>query len=180
MKYCSQCGHELTSKIPPGDDRLRHVCTACGMVHYQNPKVVVGCIPRWEEQILICRRDIEPRSGYWTLPAGYLENGETLAAGAVRETREETGAEVTDLSLYRIYDIVHVNQVYIMFLATLKAPTFHPTIESSEVKLISPGRIPWDELAFPVITQTLQDFVNDQPSNSFSFANKQILQRLNP
>ena len=180
MNYCNHCGQKLKHTIPPDDDRLRHVCSACGMVHYQNPKVVVGCIPQWEEQILICRRNIEPRSGYWTLPAGYLENGETLASGAARETREETGAVVTDLVLYRVYDIVHVNQVYAMFLATLEAPTFHPTNESSEVKLISPLHTPWEEIAFPVIEETLREYVHDRPQDNYTFANRQILKRLNP
>ncbi|MEJ2643151.1 MAG: NUDIX hydrolase [Desulfosarcinaceae bacterium] len=184
MNYCSHCGGPLISRIPPDDDRLRCVCPACGRVHYQNPKLVVGCIPLWEERasgeerILICKRAIGPRLGYWTLPAGYLENGETAAQGAARETLEETGAEVVDLAPYRMYDIVHVHQIYFIFRARLKAPDFHPTEESAEVKLISESQIPWDEIAFPVIQKSLEDYLRDRPTRHFPFANDEITTRL--
>lgn len=178
MHYCSQCGQKLTRRIPPDDDHLRHVCTACGLIHYQNPKLVVGCIPLWEERILICKRNIEPRRGFWTLPAGYLENGETAAQGAARETREETGSQVVDLVPYRMYDIVHVHQIYYIFLAKLEAPDFHPTKESAAVKLVSEAQIPWEKIAFPVITTTLEAYFRDRPSGRFPFANGQITTRL--
>jgi ADP-ribose pyrophosphatase YjhB (NUDIX family) len=176
MNFCSHCGEGLIRKIPMDDDHLRHVCPACGLVHYQNPKLVVGCIPLWDGQILICKRNIEPRRGYWTLPAGYLENGETAAQGAQREAREETGAQVVDLVPYRMYDIVHVHQIYFIFLAKLQAPDFQPTKESSEVKLISPAQIPWEELAFPVIHRALEDYCTDRPAGRFPFKNGQIKQ----
>jgi ADP-ribose pyrophosphatase YjhB (NUDIX family) len=178
MNFCGHCGAGLMRKIPMHDDQLRHVCSACGLVHYQNPKLVVGCIPLWKDRILLCKRDIEPRRGYWTLPAGYLENGETMAQGAARETREESGAQVADLVPYRLYDIVHVRQIYLIFLAKLQAPTFHPTKESSEVKLVSEGQIPWDEIAFPVIHETLEDYCHDSPAGRFPFRNAQIRTRL--
>jgi ADP-ribose pyrophosphatase YjhB (NUDIX family) len=180
MNYCTHCGEGLIQKIPPDDDQLRHVCPACGRIHYQNPKLVAGCIPLWEDRILICRRAIEPRRGYWTLPAGYLENGETVAQGAARETREETGAEVVDLVPYRMYDIVHVHQVYFIFLAKLQAPTYRPTKESSEVRLIAEPQIPWDEIAFPVIQKALEDYCHDRSAGRFTFAMGEITTRLAP
>lgn len=124
MNFCSQCGRPVALTIPSDDDRPRHVCPACGVIHYQNPKLVVGCIPEWKGRILMCRRDIEPRRGYWTLPAGFLENGETAADGARRETLEETGSRVADLTPYLMVDIVHIHQIYLMFRSRLVAPDF--------------------------------------------------------
>lgn len=178
MNYCTHCGEGLISRIPADDDHLRQVCPSCGLVHYQNPKLVVGCIPLWEKKILICKRDIDPRRGFWTLPAGYLENGETVAQGAARETLEETGAEVVDLVPYRMYDIVHVHQIYFIFLAKLKALDFHPTKESSALELVTEAQIPWDNIAFPVITTTLEDYFRDAPSGRFPFSEAEITERL--
>jgi ADP-ribose pyrophosphatase YjhB (NUDIX family) len=190
MNYCSHCGGRLVSRIPDDDDHLRRVCPACSRVHYQNPTLVVGCIPLWqdraleegrprqESRILLCKRAIEPRLGYWTLPAGYLEYGETVAQGAARETLEETGANVVDLAPYRMYDIVHVHQVYLLFRARLKAPNFHPTKESSAVELFSESQIPWDEIAFPVIRKTLEDYLLDRLTGCFPFTNGEITTRL--
>jgi ADP-ribose pyrophosphatase YjhB (NUDIX family) len=113
-------------KVPDDDERPRYVCPSCGTIHYQNPKLVVGCIPVWEDQILMCRRNIEPRKGYWTLPAGFLENGETTAAGARRETLEETASTVTDLVPYLMVDIVHIHQIYLMFRSRLLAARLPP------------------------------------------------------
>ncbi len=169
MNYCSQCGSPVKLEIPADDDRLRHVCKACNAIHYQNPKLVVGCIPTWEDRILMCRRAIEPRKGYWTLPAGFLENGETAADGARRETFEETGTQVVDLAPYLMVDIVHVNQIYLMFRAALRALDFHPTRESSEVKLVEAIDIPWDDIAFEVIEKTLRYFLKDRTSGVFDF-----------
>ncbi|BBO90823.1 NUDIX hydrolase [Desulfosarcina ovata] len=169
MNFCSQCGGPVTLTVPAGDDRPRHVCQACGTVHYQNPKLVVGCIPIWDDRILMCRRNINPRKGYWTLPAGFLENGETVADGARRETLEETGSRVTDLRPYRMIDIVHINQIYLMFLARLEALDFHPTPESAEVKLMPEDEIPWETIAFNVVEKTLHDFFQDRPENRFEF-----------
>jgi ADP-ribose pyrophosphatase YjhB (NUDIX family) len=184
MNYCDHCGGRLISKIPRDDDRLRDVCPACGRVHYANPKLVVGCIPLWQDgplqegRILLCKRAIEPRLGYWTLPAGYLENGESVSQGAARETLEETGADVVDLAPYRMYDIVHVHQVYLLFRARLAAPNFHPTTESAAVELFSESQIPWEEIAFPVIRKTLEDYLHDRRTGCFPFANGEITTRL--
>ena len=169
MNFCSQCGGPVRLVVPADDDRPRHVCQSCGTVHYQNPKLVVGTIPVWENRILICRRDIEPRKGYWTLPAGYLENGETTAEGARRETLEETGSRVVDLVPYLMVDIVYINQIYLMFRANLQAPDFAPTRESAEVKLVGENEIPWHAIAFPVIEKTLRHYLRDRPSGQFGF-----------
>ena len=177
MKFCSQCGRLVTLTVPVDDDRPRHVCPSCGAIHYQNPKLVVGCIPVWAGRILMCCRDIEPRRGYWTLPAGFLENGETAAAGARRETLEETGATVAELTPYLMVDIVHIHQIYLMFRSRLLAPDFYPTRESSEVKLFEEEDIPWDDIAFKVVEKTLQCYLKDRISGRFAFRTDRIEKR---
>jgi len=170
MKFCSNCGHRLHLAIPPGDDRSRFVCDACGTVHYQNPRVVVGCIPEHERRVLLCRRAIEPRHGLWTLPAGYLENGETLAAGAERETREEAGARIGELAPYLMFNICHISQIYLMFRAGLMDADFAAGRESLEVKLFTEEEIPWNQIAFRVISETLKTYFHDRRRGSFPFA----------
>jgi len=169
MNFCSNCGHSVTYLTPKGDDRSRFYCDSCGMIHYQNPNVVVGCIPELEEQILLCRRAIAPGYGKWTLPAGYLENGETVAAGAKRETFEEAHARVDILAPYALYNICHVNQIYLMFRARLKDDNFHAGSESLEVRLFRENDIPWKEIAFRVINATLLKYFDDRRSGRFSF-----------
>ncbi len=169
MKYCSRCGSTVTLEIPAGDDRPRYTCHACGMIHYQNPRVVVGCIPEWQDKILFCRRAIEPRYGYWTLPAGYLENGETVAEGARRETLEEAGAAVHELSPYGLYNICYVNQIYLMFRGRLAGPDATAGNESLDARLLGVHEIPWDDLAFPVIEKTLIRYVKDRSRSEFTF-----------
>ena len=169
MKFCSNCGKPLTILTPPGDDRSRFYCESCGVVHYQNPKLVVGCIPEMEHQILLCRRAIEPCYGMWTLPAGYLENGETVAAGAKRETREEAQARVEILAPYALYNICHVDQIYLLFRARLIDKRFQAGSESLEVKLFSENDIPWQEIAFRVITATLLQYFDDRRNGQFPF-----------
>ena len=174
MNFCSQCGSPVTLKVPAGDDRPRFVCSTCNTVHYQNPKVVVGSIPIWEDRILMCRRNINPRKGYWTLPAGYLENGETVADGARRETLEETGATVTDIVPYLMVDIIHIHQIYLLFRSRLAAPDFHPTLESAEVKLVEVDAIPWNEIAFKVIEKTLRYYLLDRTTGNYVFRTDKI------
>lgn len=169
MNFCSQCSSPVTLTVPTGDDRPRYICSSCGTIHYQNPKVVVGSIPIWEDRILMCRRNIDPRKGYWTLPAGYLENGETTTDGARRETLEETGATIVDLVPYLMVDIIHIHQIYMMFRCHLSAPTFHPTQESAEVKLVDVDKIPWGDIAFRVIEKTLHHYLQDRITGDFVF-----------
>ena len=162
INFCSQCGSTMTQRIPEDDDHVRAVCSQCSHVHYENPKMVVGTLPVLGDKILMCRRNIEPRKGKWTLPAGYLENGESVQDGAIRETLEETLARVTLKGPYRMFNILFVDQIYMMFRAELLSDDFGPTSESSEVCLFSESQIPWDEIAFEVIRQTLKDFFHDR------------------
>jgi len=169
MNFCSNCGAKLDHRIPEGDDRPRFVCDACHIIHYQNPKIVVGCIPEWKDKILLCQRAIEPQKGRWTLPAGYLENSETLAEGARRETLEEADADVEILSPYAMFDLPFISQIYLLFRARLKSSSFGPTAESSEVCLIAEEDIPWDNLAFNVIRETLVRYFDDRTEGVFRF-----------
>jgi ADP-ribose pyrophosphatase YjhB (NUDIX family) len=162
MRYCSQCGAEVRVLVPAGDNRPRHVCPRCGTVHYQNPKIVVGCIPEWEDKVLLCRRAIEPRYGLWTLPAGFMERGETTSAGAARETLEEANARVAVGMLYSLFNLPHIDQVYMLFRGRLLDLDFHPGAESLEVALFAESEIPWDTLAFPVVKETLGLYFGDR------------------
>jgi len=166
MKFCSECAHPVALTIPEGDNRPRYVCPQCHTIHYQNPKLVVGSIPVWERdgqlQVLLCRRAIEPRYGYWTLPAGFMENEETTAQAAARETEEEAGANIELGNLFTLLNVAHVHQVHLFYLATLLDLDFAPGIESLEVGLFTEDQIPWDELAFPTIRTTLELFFADR------------------
>lgn len=179
MNYCSQCGATITLIIPPDDNRLRHVCTACQTVHYQNPKVVAGCLPEHEGRILLCKRAIEPRSGYWTLPAGFMELDETSLEAAVRETLEEANARVKVLDLYAVFNLPHVNQVYMMFRSELLDLDFSPGAESLEVGLYSEADIPWDELAFTTIRQTLKFYFQDARTGNYRLHTGDIIKHGN-
>ncbi len=178
MNYCSNCAAPVKYIVPPDDDRPRFICHACGRIHYQNPRLVVGCIPVWEDKLLLCLRDIEPRRGKWTLPAGYLENGETVKEGARRETHEETGAKVVQLVPYLLFDIVHIHQIYLMFRAQLVGPDCHRTKESAQVRLFSEKEIPWDDIAFPAIEKTLACYITDRTKGAFPFQVRQILEKM--
>jgi ADP-ribose pyrophosphatase YjhB (NUDIX family) len=167
MKFCSQCGAEVEISVPEGDNRPRHVCISCGVIHYQNPKIVVGCIPVWEDKVLLCRRAIEPRYGLWTVPAGFMENGETSQQGAARETQEEACAQVEVESLYTLFNLPHINQVYLLFRSRLLDLDFAPGEESLEVGLYEEADIPWDEIAFPVVKETLRLYFRDRESGRF-------------
>jgi ADP-ribose pyrophosphatase YjhB (NUDIX family) len=168
MKFCSQCGASaLELRIPDGDTLPRYVCGGCGTIHYQNPKVVVGCLPVWNEQVLLCKRAIEPRLGLWTLPAGFLENGETVLAGAERETAEEARARVDVGPLYTMISLPHINQIYVMFRARLLDLDFSAGHESLEVRLFDEEEIPWSELAFRTITRTLRNYFLDRKLGVF-------------
>jgi ADP-ribose pyrophosphatase YjhB (NUDIX family) len=167
MKYCSQCGAEVRLGIPEHDDRTRHICDACGVVHYHNPKVIAGCIPVWGDQVLLCRRAIEPRLGYWTLPAGFMELGENLPTAAQREAREEANVEVEIGPLYNLFSLPHISQVYVFFRAQMIEQRFSPGYESLETRLFRQDQIPWDELAFETVRRSLQYFFADRENGEF-------------
>ncbi len=169
MKYCSECGAEVTQKIPEMDDRLRYVCTnpSCNTIHYQNPKVVVGTLAYYGDEVLLCKRAIEPQLGFWTLPAGFMENGESTSDGAKRETWEEAGADYDQSDIYRVFDIPFINQVYIFYLAELPKRHAEAGIESLEVGFYKEDDIPWDALAFPVIHDVLKEFFADRKEGQF-------------
>lgn len=167
MNFCSQCGAKVALRVPESDNVPRHVCISCGVIHYSNPKVVVGCIPQWKDQLLLCRRAIEPRLGLWTLPAGFLENDETTMEGAMRETLEEARAHVEVQQLYALFSLPHINQVYAMFRANLLDLDFGPGAESTEVRLYQESDIPWNDIAFPVIEQTLRLYYKDLSQGHF-------------
>ena len=169
MKFCSHCGAPVVLRVPSGDTLPRHVCDACNAIHYQNPRMVVGCIPEWEDRILLCRRAIEPRHGFWTVPAGYMENGETTYQGAIRETLEEANARVEVGPLYALYNIPHINQVYILFRARLLDLDVKPGIETLEVKLFAEHEIPWDRIAFASVRNTLVRYYEDRGKGEYTF-----------
>jgi ADP-ribose pyrophosphatase YjhB (NUDIX family) len=168
MKFCSACGSDrIELRIPEGDNLPRYVCGACGAIHYQNPKIVVGCLPEWDDRVLLCRRAIEPRHGLWTLPAGFLENGETVVAGAVRETLEEASARVVVGDLYTMISLPQISQIYMVFRARLLDLDFGPGPESLEVRLFGEDEIPWEEMAFRTIGRTLRNYFLDRKQGSF-------------
>ena len=177
MKFCSQCGSPLSIEVPSGDNRPRHVCPSCGAIHYQNPKMVVGCIPEWEDKILLCRRAIEPKYGLWTLPAGFMENGETTAEGAARETLEEAGARVDVLGLYSMISLPDINQVYLVFRARLLHLDFVHGEESLEARLFSEQGIPWEQMAFRTIQHTLERYFADRRAGTFPLFEGHIYHR---
>ena len=159
MKFCSQCGAELVLTQPPQDTRHRHVCTSCSTVHYENPRMVAGCIPEWQGRVLLCRRSIEPRAGRWNLPCGFMETGETVAETALRETAEEANARVELLGLYNIINLPHISQVYFMFRARLLDLDFSAGHETDEARLFEPASIPWTELAYETTQWALSDWL---------------------
>ncbi len=171
MKYCGDCGSPVELRIPAGDDRERYICLACGSIHYQNPKLVVGCVAEFGDRILLCRRAIEPRQGLWTLPAGFMENGETVEEAAVRETAEEAKARVEILSLFSVVSLPHISQVYMLFRGRLLDEDFGAGHETLEVRLFLERDIPWDELAFPSIAHTLDRYFEDRGKGDFQLHN---------
>ena len=167
MKYCSSCGSKVELKVPQDDHFPRYCCTNCDAIHYQNPNIVTGTIPIMKDRILLCKRAIHPRPGMWTLPAGFLENGETLGQGAFRETLEETNTEVKMGNLYAIFNIPQISQVYMLFFAEVLREDFGETPESLEVKLFKEEEIPWQELAFPFVPIVLKNYFADRKVNKF-------------
>ena len=167
MKFCSTCGSTVSRKIPADDTLHRFVCDDCDTIHYQNPRVITGCLPLYNNQILLCKRAIEPRKGLWTLPAGFMENGETAHHGAERETWEEAEAKVKNLELYTLFNLPHINQVYMFFRAEVINGLYGVGTESLETRLFSEEKITWDRLAFPTISRTLKLYFSDRKNNTY-------------
>jgi ADP-ribose pyrophosphatase YjhB (NUDIX family) len=169
MKFCSNCAAPLTRRVPPGDSLPRWVCDQCGDIHYQNPKLVVGSVPEWDGRLLLCRRAIEPRYGYWTLPAGFMENDETAGDAARRETLEEAGARIELIEPFSLISVPYVNQVHLFYRARLIDLAFRPGEESLEVKLFDESGIPWTEIAFRTVGLTLRHWFADRSGGVYGF-----------
>ncbi len=167
IKHCRVCGTEVRYRVPADDNRERAVCTACNEIHYENPINVVGTVPVWGEQVLLCRRNIEPRHGFWTLPAGFLELGESTAAGAQRETVEEAGARIELQDLFTVLNVVRAGQLHLFYRARLLDTTLAPGPETIEARLFREDEVPWDELAFRTVRLTLEHFFADRRRGSF-------------
>lgn len=172
INFCPSCGAAIELRCPDDDNRLRHICIACGAIHYQNPKMVIGAIPEWEDpegenRILMCRRAIEPRHGLWTLPGGFMENGETTTGAAIRETLEEANARIAIGDLYSMYSLPYINQVHLLFRARLLDLDFSPGQESLEVRLFAEAEIPWDNIAFRPVKFTLEHYFADRRKGCF-------------
>ena len=169
MKFCHQCAGLLILRIPQGDDKPRHCCSKCDTIVYLNPKNVVGTLSFFEDKVLLCKRAIQPRIGKWTLPAGYMENGESSLDGAIRETQEEAGASVIveSNSLYTLFNLPKINQVYMFFRTELANLDFSAGIESQEVALFRETEVPWADIAFPVVKCTLEHYFDDLRNNQF-------------
>jgi len=168
MNFCSECGKTVVHRIPDGDNLPRFICEHCDTIHYQNPKLVVGCLPVWNDQILLCKRAIEPSYGLWTLPAGFMENQETLEQAALRESREEANANLEIENIYSIISLPHINQIYVLYRARLLDLDFSAGIESLDVQLFNEEDIPWQQLAFKTIDNTLKHFFADRKKGVFS------------
>jgi ADP-ribose pyrophosphatase YjhB (NUDIX family) len=168
MNFCSRCGARVVQRIPDGDNLPRWVCESCSTIHYENPRMIVGCVCEWDNRILLCRRAIEPRYGLWTVPAGFLENGETTAAGAQRETLEEANARVAIEDLFSLYNLPHINQVYLLFRGHLMDAAIGAGAETLEARLFDESEIPWNELAFATVRNTLQHYLSDRRNGRFS------------
>ena len=170
IRHCKSCGSAVAYRIPDdGDTRERAVCGQCATIHYENPLNVVGTIPFWGERVLLCKRNIEPRFGKWTLPAGFMELGETVAQGAARETQEEAGAQFELLDLFSLLNVVRVGQVHFFYRARLTSDRFDPGHETQEARLFAEDEIPWDELAFRTVRETLRCYFEDARRRRFGF-----------
>ncbi|KOR30688.1 ADP-ribose pyrophosphatase [Achromatium sp. WMS2] len=180
MEYCSHCASRLKIDVPPRDNHPRHICTGCGMIHYRSPKLVVGCIPEWQDQILLCRRAIEPRYGLWTLPAGFMEVGETVQEGAARETLEEAGAKVKVGQLYTLFNLPRASLVNLIFRAELIDPNVAAGEESLEVGFFRESEIPWSDLSFPMVRETLRLYFHDRKHGIFATHSGSIIRTPGP
>lgn len=172
IKHCRNCGAAVVYRVPDdGDTRERAVCPACDTIHYENPLNVVGTVPYWGERVLLCKRNIEPRWGKWTLPAGFMELGETTAEGAARETVEEAGAQIQMEDLLSVLSVPRVGQVHLFYRARLLSDRFDPGHETIEAQLFTEDQIPWDEIAFRTVRETLLCYFADRRAGQFEVHN---------
>lgn len=169
IQFCCRCGNKVNFRVPHGDNLPRHICDNCGHIHYENPRMIVGCVVEWEGRILLCRRAIEPRYGLWTLPAGFMENGETTAEAASRETREEAGAIVEIEAPFAMLNIAQINQVHLFYRGRMSSPDYLAGEESLEVALFHPEEIPWDTIAFHSVRICLERYLEDRKSRRYGF-----------
>jgi ADP-ribose pyrophosphatase YjhB (NUDIX family) len=167
IRHCRACGQPVDYRVPADDNRERAVCATCGEIHYENPINVVGTVPVWGDQVLLCRRNIEPRYGLWTLPAGFLELGESTEAGAIRETDEEAGARIELQGLFTVLNVVRVGQVHLFYRARLHDTRFAPGPETIEARLFREPEVPWDQIAFRTVRTTLERFFADRRAGHF-------------
>lgn len=174
MKFCSQCGGKLAYRVPEGDSLQRHLCDDCGVIHYVNPKLVIGALPEWNRKILLCRRAIDPRKGYWTLPAGFMELGETTEQAAIRETLEEANARIELNELYTMLSVPHFGQVHLFYRARLLDLNFSAGPESLDVELFDEADIPWEDIAFRTVSTTLRHFLADRGAGNYRFRSGEI------
>ena len=175
IKFCNMCGAAVQYQQPEGDNAQRAVCTQCQHIQYENPKIVNACIIEHEGKILLGKRTIPPREGFWNVPAGFMENGESTRAGAIREVREEVCAEIADMQLFGVYNIIQRNQVHVYFRGHLKGTHFAAGAETSEVKLFAPQEIPWDRIAFPVGITAMKRYVEEMKTGEFSIIEDDII-----
>ncbi len=169
IKHCKQCGTVVVYRLPDdGDTKERAVCTSCNTVHYENPLNVVGTVPHWGDKVLLCKRNIEPRWGKWTLPAGFMELGETTAAGAARETDEEAGAQFEMQELLTLINVPRVGQVHLFYRARLLSDSFNPGSETIEARLFAEDEIPWDEIALRTVKETLERYFSDRRAGHYT------------
>ncbi|WP_367847172.1 NUDIX hydrolase [Rhodoferax sp. WC2427] len=176
IKFCKDCGAAVVYRLPDdGDTKLRAVCPACHAVHYENPINVVGTVPHWGDKVLLCKRNIEPRFGKWTLPAGFMELGESTAEGAARETVEEAGAQFEMQELFSVMSVIHVGQVHLYYRAELLSDVFDPGFETIEARLFTEAEIPWDEIAFRTVSQTLKHYFADRKTGQFGLHHESLV-----
>lgn len=169
MKFCSNCAAPVAKRVPPGDSLPRWLCDRCGVIHYENPRLVIGTVPEWDGRLLLCRRAIEPRYGYWTLPAGFMENDETAGGAALRETLEESGARVELVAPFSMISVPHANQVHVFYRARLLELEFRPGEETMDVALFDEAQLPWKEIAFRSVGLTLRHWLADRKLGTFGF-----------
>jgi ADP-ribose pyrophosphatase YjhB (NUDIX family) len=177
MRFCSNCAARVVKRVPPGDSLARWVCDQCGVIHYENPRLVVGSLPEWDGRLLLCRRAIEPRYAYWTLPAGFMENDETTGQAALRETLEETGARVELGAPFSMISVPRANQVHLFYRARLLALDFRPGDETLEVALFDEPAVPWSEIAFRTVGIALRHWFADRGRGAFGFHAEDIAPR---